>query len=340
MKKFIPVIIIAIILILGIGIGIFIYTSDKTKFNDDYVNGNTAGNLYNGGLYCEYGGTVYFANPDDNDKLYSMDADGGNLTKICDDVVASINADENYLYYVRNNPGSGVLSFLNISSNGLCRIDRNGSSDSILVLEDDPSIYAALSGNYIYYARYSSDAGTSTLYKVKIDGSECEEVDDTAHYTCSVVGQYMYYNGMETEHYIWRLNTEDDSFGMLYGGNCWMPIATDDSTIYFMDCDNNYAIARVDLITGEKTILAEDRVDWYNVYGSYIYFQRNDSEHPALCRMRTDGSDYEELASGNYMNINITSSYVYYKDFVSEQTYRIATYGGTEPELFCPGKAE
>ena len=73
------------------------------------MNGNTAGNLYNGGLFCEYDGTVYFSNPSDGGKLYSMSPDGSNLAKLCDDTVSYINADEHYLYYVRNNPGATTL---------------------------------------------------------------------------------------------------------------------------------------------------------------------------------------------------------------------------------------
>lgn len=35
--------------------------------------GNTAGNLNNSGYFCEYDGTVYFANAYDSNTLYSMD---------------------------------------------------------------------------------------------------------------------------------------------------------------------------------------------------------------------------------------------------------------------------
>lgn len=341
MKKRLPIIIFLILLVLAIAGGVFFYFSNKTKFNDDYVNGNTAGNLYNEGLFCEYDGIIYFANPSDNDKLYSMNPDGSNLTKLCDDIVSFINADEHYLYYVRNNPGGGGnFSFLTINTNSLCRIDREGGDDSILVLDSEPSMYASLVGNYIYYLHYSDSNGT-TLYKVKIDGSEKEEVQSASFFTASTLGQYVYYNGVETDHYIWRLNTQDDSYGMLYGGNCWMPTVVDETTAYFMDCDNNYCIARVDLTTGDKTIICEDRVDWYNVFGSYIYFQRNNidnkDEEPALCRMRTDGSDYEVLATGNHLNINTTSTYVYFREYGSGQAFRIANTVNAEVEAFAPG---
>lgn len=335
MKKKLPIIVFIIVLVAVIAGGVAIYMHNRTRLNDDYVNGNTAGNLYNEGLFCEYDGMIYFANPSDDDKLYCMNADGTNLTKICDDVVSYINVDEHYIYYVRNNPGTaGDFSFLNFNTDSLCRIDHDG--DSVLVLDSAPSLYASLVGNYIYYLHYSDSDG-STMYKAKIDGKEQVQVLENSYFTASTSGKYIYYNGIETEHFLWRLNTEDDSYGMLYGGNCWMPTVVDDSVLYYMDCDNRYAIARVDLSTEEKVLLSTDRVDCYNVYGDYIYFQRNDSENPALCRMRTDGSDYEVLVEGNHTNINVTSEHVYFRDYTTEITYRMAHKGNGEIELFAPG---
>ncbi|MDD7636062.1 MAG: DUF5050 domain-containing protein, partial [Clostridiales bacterium] len=93
MKKHLPLIVLILVLVLAIAGGITVYMINRTRFNDDYVNGNTAGNLYNEGLVCEYGDMIYFANPSDGDKLYCMNTDGTNLTKICDDVVSFINVD-------------------------------------------------------------------------------------------------------------------------------------------------------------------------------------------------------------------------------------------------------
>ena len=64
MKKKISIIIAVIVIIALIAAAaIFHYLSNRTHFNEGYVNGNTAGNLYNGGLFCEYDGTVYFFQP-------------------------------------------------------------------------------------------------------------------------------------------------------------------------------------------------------------------------------------------------------------------------------------
>lgn len=341
MKKRLPLIIFLFLIFLAAGVGTFFHFSNRTKFNEGYVSGNIPGNLYNEGLYCEKDGTVYFANPSDEDKLYSMRTDGGELTKLSDDIVSYINVDDNYIYYVRNNPGAGSsggdFTFLSFNTDSLCRMNRDGNEDSILILDPEPSMYASLVGNYIYYLRYTEADGTS-LYKVKIDGSEKQQVKEQPYFTCSVLGQYIYYNGLEQDHYIWRQNTVDDSVGMLYGGNCWMPILTDESTAYFMDCDNNYAIARADLDTGEKLILCEDRADWFNVYGNTIFFQHSDVKNPALCKINTDGSGYEVIAEGTYMNLNATSRYLYFRDYNSGQTLRVPIDGG-DVMVFAPGIA-
>lgn len=337
MKKRLPLIVFIIILIVAIGAGIAIHMLSRTRFNDDYVNGNTAGNLYNEGLVCEYDDMIYFANPSDRDRLYSMNTDGTELTKLSDDTVSYINVDDHYIYYIRNNPGTaGAFSFTNFNTNSLCRINRNGKADSVLVLDAAPALCASLVGNYIYYLHYSDSEG-STLYKVKIDGSEQTQVADNAFFTASTSGQYIYYNGLSTEHYLWRRNTEDDTTGMLYGGNCWMPTVVNDTSLYYMDCDNRYTLARVDLTTGDKMLLCDDRIDWYNVYGDYIYFQRVDAETPALCRIHTDGTGYEVLLDGIYMNICTTSEHVYFRDYTTEQTYRMKHNEPDSIELFLPG---
>ena len=102
MKKLPVILTIGLIVIVASVFGVVYHYQTKTKYNESYVNGNTAGNLYNAGLFCESNGTVFFANPDDKYRLYSMDLDGSNLAKLSDDTVMYINADSYYVYYVRN----------------------------------------------------------------------------------------------------------------------------------------------------------------------------------------------------------------------------------------------
>lgn len=331
-KISIPILIIAGIIIYGI----YYCYSNRTIWNDSYVNGNTAGNLYNNGLFCEHNGTIYFSNPNDHHYLYSMPSSGGEATMLCDDIASYINADDNYVYYVRNNAGSdnSKFSFLHVNTNSLCRYDLRNKK--VTVLDSDPSIYASLIGNYLYYIHYDTETA-STLYRVKIDGSEKEQVNSNPYFTCSANGQYFYYNGIQNDHNIYQLDTSTGTTNLIYEGNFWMPSATNES-IYFMDCAQNYALAKLDLSASTATVLVPDRIESYNVYGDVIYFQKNDTEgNAALCSIHTDGSNYKEILSGNYTNINVTSQYVYFSEYGNEDLiYKMPTNGDGTVSVFEP----
>ena len=52
MKKLPVILTIGLIVIVASVFGVVYHYQNKTKYNESYVNGNTAGNLYNGGLFC------------------------------------------------------------------------------------------------------------------------------------------------------------------------------------------------------------------------------------------------------------------------------------------------
>ena len=130
-KKRIRLIIAIVVLVIIVGVIIFLYNTFRMRFNDTYVNGNSAGNLYNSGTFCESGDTIFFANPDDGNKLYSM------------------NADEHYVYYTRADSGANEeFSFLHFNTHSLCRIRRDGFGEAA-TLDNRPCLFASLSGNYL-----------------------------------------------------------------------------------------------------------------------------------------------------------------------------------------------
>lgn len=171
MKKIWKWLLFVLVILLAAGC-VFLYRYiNRIRYNDGYVNGNTAGNLYNEGYFCEKDGIVYFANPADNYCLYSMNPDGTNIKKLEDQSVSYINVDDHYIYYCKlKGKSADSFSFLPVNTNSLCRLDIDGKGKPE-ILDDDPCMYASLVGNYLYYLHYDTTDAT-TLYKVKIDGKE------------------------------------------------------------------------------------------------------------------------------------------------------------------------
>jgi len=154
MKKAITI---SVITIIGLLLAVSIFLSIRSSriiYNSDNAIGNSAGNLNNGGLFCEYNDKIYFANPYDYNKLYVMNSDCTNAMKLNDDSVASINVCGSYIYYVKNNFKQETIgTIFRGQLFGVYRCDLNG--ESLKALYDSLSGTIALSGNSLYYQHYS-----------------------------------------------------------------------------------------------------------------------------------------------------------------------------------------
>ena len=164
MKKILIALIAVILLgLAAFGIYKFTNTKDETIMNNGYVNGNTAGNLYNGGAFCEYNGTIFFSNPSDRGKLYSMDSNGKNLKKLADDIPTYINADENYVYSFR----SGSQN--NIADNYIFVNDWDGNIVAEILVDLPTEAENIFRVGNMWYTGYYSSGGIvyeTIMYKV------------------------------------------------------------------------------------------------------------------------------------------------------------------------------
>ena len=309
--------------------------SGRIPPNDNSTVGNTAGNLNNRGYFCEHDGRVYFANAYDNYSLYSMNVNETDIKKLHGGATSFINAGGDYLYYVTtgnidsDDPGSFRGAY------GIYRSKLDGKN----VTGMDRCYVSAmqLCGNYLYYQKVDTKTSMS-LEKIKIDKKDKQTVNPTAliNPNCYVNGR-IYYNGTEQDHYLYALNTANDTANVVWEGNIWNPIYQN-GYVYYMDVENNYRLCRYSTYDGIVEVLTNDRIDTFNVYNNYIYFQTNSSTSPALKRMLTDGSSQEIVRSGIYQNINITSEYVYFNTFgESVPVYKTSTYGAVNVTTFDAG---
>lgn len=324
------VIIISLLLLFALLIVISVLSKRIAPIPEGTV-GNTAGNVNNGGYFCEYDGVVYFSNPYDGGSLYSMSPDETNLKKLISAKVSNINAGGRYLfYYQAETSGSGGLGYV-LSSRGLYRSSLKGKK--IACLSRDFLFNLQLSGNYLYYL--SSDDKSPAFFKHAIDDSEREILANTGwNFACALSDGSIYYNGTETNHYLYRYDTRTGSSSVVWEGNLCYPVY-DNGYIYYLDASSDYALCRYSLNDDRVEILTHDRVDCFNLAGGYLYYQKNSVTEPALKRMTLDGQNVEIVAEGNYTHINVTSRYVYFSAFENEvPLYRTPVSGPVQVSAF------
>lgn len=290
--------------------------------------GNTAGNLNNRGYFCEYDGTVYFANAFDGGALYAMAPDEGQIKKLNSTQICNILAGGNYLYYFQlGGSRDGGLSGVRIPRS-FSRCDLNG--EHVTSLTRDTVVTGQLVGDYLYLL--AEGDGNPFFYKMKIDKSDQASLADYTINPACAAGGAIYYNGTQGDHHLYALNTSNDTFREVWNGNLWYPVL-DGDYVYYMDLDNNYRICRYSMSRDVVEVLTNDRADCFNVGNGYVYYQKN-GDNPQLICMRTDGSDAKVVASGNCTHINMTSRYVYFQYYGEDNTLYHSYLGSDYAEPF------
>ncbi len=309
-KNFTYILVILAFIIITGGLMLLNYFDKRIAPNPPGTVGNSAGNINNGGLFCEQDGMVYFANPADNNALYSMTVDEQNLTKLYPGNVVNILSAGDYLYFFQKEPNaSSNLGNLRVT-HAFYRTDLKGKD--VTNMTGDVVVTAQLVNDSLYMLTSTKDG--PSFYKMGTDKSDKTVLASYVVNPACAKDGVIYYNGTGTNHYLYALNTSNDVQSELWRGNIWYPVLEGDY-FYFLDVENDYRLCRFAYSQNVVEVLTQDRVECFNVGNGYIYYQCNSLSAPALKMMRTDGSDVTVLAEGNYTAIHMTSKYVYFKAF-------------------------
>ena len=325
---FIPILIILLIVV-GSLLGQRLKAIPKNPVD---LAGNSAGNLYNGGTFCEQGGVVYFANPYDNGSIYSMNADQTDIRKVITANASFINAGGNYLYYYSaSSAGQTGLGYIR-DGRGIYRTDKAGRHN--IILSNVTSNGLMLLGNKLVYSKLdaqSTKSAEETLSCMDLSGEEDKVlVSDQIKPGCSYVKD-IYYAGMTGDHYLYICDPLSGNISRAMEINMYEPSVAD-GYVYYLDMGDNMSLKCTSLSNEHDTrILSTERIETFNLAGEFIYYQTIDESGGngyAFKRIRTDGSGEEIIKNGVVRDIQATSTYIYFRDFNSDMPiYQIPAYG-------------
>lgn len=333
------VFIFSIVLVILAGLSVVYMLSKRVPMNDELTVGNTAGNLYNGGIVFEMDGRVYFANPLENDCLYSMNPDETDVKPITVMAVRNITGAGKYLYYYLDTTKT-TLSDSSISGlgkvstfYGLYRSDISGKNQNLLDRNRISEIQ--LVGSNIYYTvPLGTDAGVHTI---RIDGKEKKLLTTEAfNPSCAADGK-IYYSGIDLDHNLHSLDTlSRGNVSTVLEGNIWQPIVEGDY-VYYIDAAHHYRLCRTHLGTKVSQVLTESRIDFFNMNSNNIFYATSESGNQTLRVMRLDGTGNTVIAEGVYHALSLTSKYLYFKPFdVENVMFHVPIDGSGPVSTFLP----
>ena len=323
-------IIFAVIFIIIVLIIIACNTIFKKKFqkNPPEAVGNTAGNISNGGDFCEYDGYIYYSNPADKNRLYRMKTDGTGSVKLSDDTVHNINVYGDYIFYSKQTKNiAGGISF------GISRCRLNGKDIESLSL--DVISEMILAGNTLYYLG-SNDRELNHVFTYDIITGKTDKLSDDAYSPVNINNQKMYYANVKNNHYIYCYDINNGSTSEFLKTDAYRVNTTDRYT-YYIDLRNNYSLIKVDNFTKESQTVFEGEKNSkcvnYNVYDDVIFYIVQGTDNYNLYRINADGTNNELVVTDTIKGVYCTSKYSFATVSNSTKIYMFPTKGKLTVEL-------
>ncbi|MCR5250502.1 MAG: DUF5050 domain-containing protein [Lachnospiraceae bacterium] len=312
----------------------------KLPENEPGLKGNSAGNLYNGGSFCEQDGIVYFSNPYDGGSIYAMNPDQSGIRKVVTAQASCLNAGGGYLYYFSSSSaGQSGLGYVR-DGRGIYRVDSAGKKNILLKQGTTDSLL--LLGNYLYYTDFSEDISKPENAVVTLSRFTTEGENDTVlvsdHPKLGPAAEgSVYFAGMSGDHHLYALDYLTAAATEVSSLNMYEP-TLQDGRVYFLDMDDDLKLKSVSLYDNNLFTISEERIETFNLYGDTIYYQTIDEsggDNYAFKRIRIDGSGEEVLREGVVRDIQITSGYVYFRDYKADlPVYQLPTYGSGSIQVF------
>ncbi|NMM64745.1 DUF5050 domain-containing protein [Clostridium sp. P21] len=272
--------------------------SSKIKLSDDFAK-----KIWINGDYIYY---FNYYGEEQSNSFYKMKIDGTERSEVTTDAPTYVNFQGDYIYYAKydkvysdkfsiykiNKNGTGKESignahgmYLFVKDNWLYyanlddgskiyKMGTDGSSKQLLC-EDSAENYMNVVGDWIYYC----DNENNNLYRIKLDGSEKQKLNNAKTRNISIAGNYIYYTAMD----------ENDN-GLLYKMK--------------LDGSESKMLSDVDCSTALE------------VHDDYIYCCGFNSN--GIYRIKTDGTGYEQISKNkSVISLYVAGNWIYYVDFMS-----------------------
>ncbi|RKW32639.1 MAG: DUF5050 domain-containing protein [Lachnospiraceae bacterium] len=334
LKSNIIIVLVAVAFILVFVIAKF---SGRVIPNTEGAVGNSACNLYNGGLFCADDKRIYFSNLKDGGSLYSMSKDLSDFEYMQEDTAGYINNTSNYVVYSRLNytRNDSVKHVLQFSYSGIYRVTKKGSHSIGGIYSYDVGS-VGLIGNEVYYQKHEKD-GNMNLYRAGLDGKNDELLLEEKIVPGTLTSSKIYYAGAEDDHYIYSFDPDSKQKVVIYKGNCYQP-ALIGGNIYFISLSKNYNIAKIDEYGQNPTILVEEKCTFYNVTPDeqYVVYQIDDGKNNRLEMMNLSTFEKTVIKKGDYNGINIIDDKVFFREFGTDEVYYFSLYSPSQVETFNP----
>jgi hypothetical protein len=251
--------------------------------------GNTPGNIINGGIAAISGDWIYYRNQADEGGLYKIHIDGVDKQKLSNDIPRWINVMDDWIYFYNSND---LYTY---------RISTTGRNRERIFEERIASIY--VENEWIYYRK------ESVIHKYNIENGETTKLSTDECGNIFVSNSWIYYNAFDGG--LYRVYIDGTNRTKLTDNKCGPIFIVANDWVYYINLDNNNYIYKMSIDGSENAIFISDSSEYINIKEDWIFYtNQNDGE--TIYRVRADGTGREKINNDESYNIIIIEDWIYY----------------------------
>ena len=312
------------------GIAAALYTGEESDMFT--AQGNSGGNIVNGGLIDTDGEYIYFSSRTDGGKLYRARPDGSERSKLVDEEARYINVVGEHIYYVAMEDPISVYSemddeYVLVDVYGpIVRVNLDGSGRT--VISGDSARYLQVSGEWLYYTNLGQYP--YHLYRINLDGSNRTLLSSQSVRKFVVQDDWIYYKGLVDHHTgLFRIKTDGSQAGKLYDDNNYY-LNVMGNRVYFIGdiiptCAWVGGLSLYNLdIDGTSLFQVGDIEPMYlNAAGNWLFFYDGQ-----IKKTKPDGSGEVVLAADDCTALFVIKPWLYYTNRADDgRLYRVGIDG-------------
>ncbi|EGO63788.1 DUF5050 domain-containing protein [Acetonema longum] len=277
--------------------------------------GNSYGNITNGGYAAIQGDWVYYRNEDqsnelDSATLYRQNLVSGVKEKISNDSAHYINVIGEWIYYGKYT--SGVRGF---HSGPIYKIRTDGTNRT--QLNNDISVELNVIGEFIYYI---SRTDANKIYRMKTDGTEVTKLVDEDCQNLNVTKDWVYYTSNSG---ISKIKLDGSGKERIFNGKVGTMII-DDKWLYYStgrqgvyDWTDKGFLYKIKVDGTEHYKVTDEMVFNFTVHGGNIYYSVEEPRRKFLLYMMdSNGNNKRKIAQATAGNI--VGDWMYFHHYYAE----------------------
>ncbi len=248
----------------------------------------------------EINNTLYYQNFTDGCKLYSMDLNGDNKKKLCDDYVVKLKTDGERIYYENLNN----LKNYSIKLDGLDRKELANFSGHMLDIFND----------WIYFLGTGKDNYTG-IYSIKKDGTGLKKLSNINAHTLQVYGNMIYFSEISDNGALYKMNLDGTNIEKISNESA-DNFKVSNNFVFFQRFDDKHIpyLYRLSMDRQEiqKILDYQLTTGAFDISGNNIFFISSENSCPSLYKMDINGNNIKKIAANfDATTIKVLGDWIY-----------------------------